>query len=236
MSKLLVIKTGTTMPELRSRSGDFEDWIIAGLGLGRDQTIVVDVTQGERLPEYHQIAGIVITGSHAMVTDRQDWSEATAEWLVTAAHKQIPTLGICYGHQLLAYALGGQVDDHPKGREVGTIAIQLHATAQDDPLFNGFPEQILVQLSHRQAVLKLPDRGTLLASNDQVEHQAFRYGEVVWGTQFHPEFDVTVTQAYIDYARVGLTEEGQDPDHLHQTSQNTPWGRALLQRFAAIAL
>ncbi len=71
-----IIKLGSTMPSLATRHGDFEDWVISGMGLTRDDVRVIDPTQGEALPPPDALPGIVLTGSHAMVTDREPWSEA----------------------------------------------------------------------------------------------------------------------------------------------------------------
>jgi GMP synthase (glutamine-hydrolysing) len=234
MSRLLIIKTGRTMPELNAQCQDFEHWIAQSMDWPMSEIQVIDVTQGETLPPYSAIDGIAITGSHAMVTERHNWSEAMAEWLAIAAAKQIPTVGICYGHQLLAYALGGHVDFNPKGREVGSIAITLQPEAQDDPLFCDLPNEIVVQLSHRQAVLALPPDVTHLASSSMAEHQAFRYGEQVWGMQFHPEFDEQITRAYVTYAQTDLAAEGQNPAAIYADVQPTPLGRKIMQRFAAL--
>lgn len=222
------------MPELQQRRGDFEDWMIEALAVCRSQVETVDVTVGERLPAFHQVSGIVITGSHAMVTEHHDWSEYSAEWIKVAADKQIPTLGICYGHQLIAYALGGSVDYMPDGREVGTLPVTLHPSAQEDALLHDLPEQILVQLSHRQAVMELPQDTVLLASSDRVPFEAFRYGDRVWGMQFHPEFSMDVMQAYTRYARSGLESEGFDPDHIYRQITDTPNGLTIMQRFAGL--
>ncbi len=234
MPKLLVIKTGSTMPELNAQCQDFEHWIVRSMDWCLTQTQVVDVSRGEALPNLGTIDGIAITGSHAMVTEQRDWSETTAEWLAIAADKQIPTVGICYGHQLLAYALGGQVDFNPQGREVGSIAVTLKPEAQADPLFCDLPESIVVQLSHRQAVLALPPDVTHLASSAMATHQAFRYGEQVWGMQFHPEFDPDVTRAYVRYAQAGLIAEGQCAATIEANIQPTPIGPKIMQRFAAL--
>jgi GMP synthase (glutamine-hydrolysing) len=234
MTPLLIIKTGSTMPALKERCGDFEDWMLREMHWSKAETLVVDVSLGEELPEYDKICGIVITGSHAMVSHREDWSEATAIWLRGAVENHIPTLGICFGHQLLAHALGGQVEYNPKGREVGTIAIDLLPEAQQDPLLGDLPSPLMVQLSHRQAVLQLPDNVVHLAKSTMAEHQAFRYGNHAWGFQFHPEFDPLVTKAYANYAREGLIAEGFDPDHIHGSIQETPHGPKIMQRFAAL--
>ena len=69
-----------------------------------------------------------------MVTQHLQWSERIAEWLPEAAERQIPTLGICYGHQLLAYALGGKAGNNPQGPEFGTVDVHLTKKAQNDLL------------------------------------------------------------------------------------------------------
>ena len=222
------------MPELQQQRGDFEDWMIEALAVCRSQVETVDVSVGEQLPAFHQVSGVVITGSHAMVTEHHDWSEYSAEWIKIAADKQIPTLGICYGHQLIAYALGGSVDYMADGREVGTLPVTLHPSAQEDALLHDLPEQILVQLSHRQAVMELPPDAVLLASSDRVPFEAFRYGDRVWGMQFHPEFSTDVMQAYTKYARSGLESEGFDPDYIYRQITDTPNGLTIMQRFAGL--
>ncbi|RYF49524.1 MAG: glutamine amidotransferase, partial [Comamonadaceae bacterium] len=79
------------------------------------QIQVVRPSLGETLPAPHAVAGAIITGSWNMVTDREDWSELTAAWVREAFAGDVPLLGICYGHQLMAHALGGVVDYHPQG-------------------------------------------------------------------------------------------------------------------------
>ncbi|KFA31902.1 glutamine amidotransferase, partial [Xanthomonas vasicola pv. musacearum NCPPB 4384] len=112
-------------------------------------------------------AGIIVSGSAAFVTDRADWSERSAEWLRHAAHQGMPLLGICYGHQLLAHALGGEVDYNPAGRESGTIALELHPPAEQDPLFAGLPPQFPAHATHLQTVVRAPDGAVVLAHSRQ---------------------------------------------------------------------
>jgi GMP synthase (glutamine-hydrolysing) len=232
MGKILIIKTGSTLPEMKARRGDFEDWTLARLGVTDGQ--VVDVTQGAPLPDYAAAAGVVVTGSHTMVTDHMDWSERTAEWLAGAVARQVPTLGICYGHQLLAYALGGEVNNNLHGREYGTMEVQLAAEVATDPLLAGWAPTIRVQMCHAQAVLRAPVGALRLAWNERGDCQAFRVGASAWGVQFHPEFDADVVRTYIDYMRPLLAAEKQDPDALHAATVDTPYGEAILRRFARL--
>ena len=138
------------------------------------------------------VAGVVITGSHDMVTERQPWSEQAAAWLPGLVERGIPTLGICYGHQLLAHALGGEVGDNPNGREFGTVTVDLEAEAADDPLLGGLPARLPVQVCHTQSALTLPAGARRLAHGSRDANQAFVVGEAAWGVQFHPEFDAEV--------------------------------------------
>jgi GMP synthase (glutamine-hydrolysing) len=236
MGKLLIIKTGSTLPEMKARRGDFEDWTLARLGASASSAAsqVVDVTRGEPLPEYAAVSGVVITGSHAMVTEHRDWSEQTARWLAGAVARQVPTLGICYGHQLLAYALGGEVNDNPRGREYGTVEVQLAGEAAADPLLEGWAPAIRVQVCHTQSVVRAPEGALCLAWNAHDACQTFRAGPCAWGVQFHPEFDADVVRTYIDYMRPLLAAEKQDPDALRAATVDTPYGEELLKRFAKL--
>jgi GMP synthase (glutamine-hydrolysing) len=163
MRELIILKTGSTLPTLLARKGDFTDWIAAGLDTGSAAVRVVDAENGDALPAYDDVAGVVITGSHAMVTERQPWSEQVAAWLPGLVERGIPTLGICYGHQLLAHALGGEVGNNPNGREFGTIIVELEAAAADDLLLGGLPPSLPVQVCHTQSALTLPAGARRLA-------------------------------------------------------------------------
>jgi len=145
---LIILKTGSAYREYRRVAGDFEDWIVSRLGQMDRELHVVDVTRGENLPNHHEISGVIITGSHAMVTEHRAWSERSADWLAEAVEDNLAILGICYGHQLLAYALGGKVGKNPFGLELGTVTIELNDGAENDSLFSSFPRQFFAHVSH----------------------------------------------------------------------------------------
>ena len=231
---LLVLKMGSTLPSLKSRRGDFEEWIIAGLGLPRPDVRVVDVSGGEALPEANGHRGIVVTGSHTMVTERKDWSEQAAGWLRSKVLEGVPVLGICYGHQLLAHALGGEVADNPNGREFGTVEVDLEHDARDDDLLGCLPRRVRVHVGHTQSVVRLPQGAVRLASNPWDQNQAARFGRSAWGVQFHPEFDSEIVREYIAAFEGVLRDEGQDVRALWSRAGETPHGGTLLRQFARL--
>lgn len=234
MKPLLIVKVGDTFPHLALQYGDFEKWICRGIGELDIPVSVLDPRRGDELPATNLIAGVVVTGSHAMVTDRAAWSETTAMWLVELVSQGVPVLGICYGHQLLAHALGGDVGDHPRGMEIGTVTVRRAQAAAEDRLFEGLPVEFPVQVLHRQTVLRLPDGAVLLASNDFETHQAFRFGDAAWGVQFHPEFSSDVMRGYLRGLTTDWEEHEVSSDSLLARITDTDLAARVLQRFGAI--
>ncbi len=233
---ILILKTGSTHAHIRERLGDFEDWIGAGLGASGAVVLTHDAQTGAPLPAPETLAGIVITGSHAMVSDREPWSEALVPWLQRAVALETPVLGICYGHQLLAHALGGEVAHHPEGVEMGTVTVQRHATADDDPLLRHLPDAFAAQAVHWQSVRQLPPGAVLLAGNHHEPHHAFRVGPRAWGVQFHPEFSAEALDAYLDGLGQTLAREGRDAAQIRAGLKDTPEAASVLSAFARLAL
>ena len=232
--KTLIIKTGTTIDSLLHKGQDFEHWFIKGIGLAADKFQVVSVFRDEALPPLEHINAIVSSGSPAYLTDLAPWNFVTAQYLRDAYERNIPQLGVCYGHQLLAWAFGGEVDFHPLGREIGTVSVRLTAAAQGDALLNSCPTEFLVQSSHKQSVMELPPGAELLAGNEFDPHHGFRLGRCAWGLQFHPEFDGAIMQAYIRERSDVLQGEGLEPDRLLQQVSETPVAASLLARFGEL--
>lgn len=227
---LLILETGRPVASMR-RHGSFAHWIRVAAGLGRDAAVAVDATSPAALPARAGFLGAVVTGSAAMVTDRQAWSERCAGWLREAASAGLPLLGICYGHQLLAHALGGDVGDNPAGREMGTVQLSLAPAAAADPVFSAQPARILAHATHLQSVLRLPPGAEVLAASAQDAVQAFRWGQAAWGVQFHPEFSVGHMRGYIAARAAALVLEGRDPRALVAAVSATPDARRILRRF-----
>ena len=233
--KVLIVQTGATLPALHTRHGDFPAWFQRGLGLADKELSVVRVDAQEKLPALPQVDAAVITGSGAMVSERLDWSERTADWLRAAAQAGLPMLGVCYGHQLLAHALGGRVDYNPRGREIGTVDVECLPAAADDALFGSLPPVFRAQATHLQSVLVRPSGAVVLARSALDNSQALRYAPRVWGVQFHPEFSVAHMRGYLSERSEIVDMEGLDAQRLKRAVASSPHARALLRRFVRIA-
>ena len=126
----------------------------------------------------------VVTGSRASVYWDEDWIPTAREWVRDAHDAGVPLLGVCFGHQLVAEALGGVVEDMGE-YEIGYRTVRHRG---DDALFDGIDEEFLVFTTHSDTVTDLPPGAEVLAENDYGIH-AFRKDDA-FGVQFHPEYDV----------------------------------------------
>jgi GMP synthase (glutamine-hydrolysing) len=231
---VLVVATGSTFAHIIQTQGDFGAWIAKGLGQAVPHRLL-DAQRADVLPDPSELAGVVLSGSHSMVSDREPWSERLAQWLTRCVAANVPVLGICYGHQLLAHACGGEVADRANHEfEIGTHTVELNANAASDPLFDAMPQRFDAQLVHRQSVARLPDGAVLLAGSAGEACQAFRVGRAAWGVQFHPEFSTDAMRAYIHAMPIEARDKNYDADALSAGVRETFDAASLLSRFADI--
>lgn len=232
--RVLLLQVGHTFEELVPERGDYDAWFREGLGLGHSELAVAPVVDGAPIPHSYDYDAVVVTGSAAMVTDREPWSEASADYLREAIARGLPVLGVCYGHQLLAHAFGGAVGYNPVGRHVGSAVLTLAPAAASDALFAPFAGPLVVQVSHSQRVLQLPAEAVLLGSTERDPLHAFRLGERAWGVQFHPEFSAEIAREYVRMREATIAAEGLDPARLIADVRESADGTALLRRFRAL--
>jgi GMP synthase - Glutamine amidotransferase domain len=129
------------------------------------------------------VDGVVISGSQTSVYDDHDWIHELTEWFRRVHAADIPTIGVCWGHQFIAQALGGRVVDMSE-YELGYRGVR---RVGEDPLFEGVPEEFVSFETHSDRVAELPSGARILAQNEYGT-QAFRVGSA-YGVQFHPEYD-----------------------------------------------
>lgn len=236
--RLLIVKTGSAFAEAIRRHGDFDDWFRRALGEECFGFDTVNVHEHEPLPEADAIgeyAGVVVTGSPAMVSHRHEWSEKAAAWLANIIDRDAaPLLGVCYGHQLIAHALGGRVGPNPHGRRMGTVALEWIDT--DDPLTGALEQGASVHVTHLEAVLDPPPGARVIGHSQGDPYHVLHFGGRSWGVQFHPEFTAGIMRCYIEARASLLDGEGLDPNRLLQAVTETDSGTDLLARFGRLCL
>lgn len=144
------------------------------------------VSEGELPPDPKEFpyGGAVISGSQVSVYDEQSWIRDVEEWAKAAHEAGVPLLGVCWGHQLVARALGGEVADMGE-YELGYRMVRRIEASQ---LFNGVPRTFTAFETHTDAVVELPPDARVTATNDAAI-QGFQLGRT-YGVQFHPEYDL----------------------------------------------
>lgn len=151
------------------------------------ETRVYEASDGEIPPRPAVVDrpydGVVISGSQTSVYDDRDWIHELTSWVRDLHRADVPTLGICWGYQLLAQSLGGRVVDMGE-HELGYRTVHRRG---DDPLFADVPPSFTAFQTHSDRVAELPSGAAELARNEYGV-QAFRFG-ARYGVQFHPEYD-----------------------------------------------
>lgn len=164
------------------------------------------------------ITAIVLSGSGAMVTDaaEQPWMQREMAVIQEAAERKIPVLGICFGHQIMAQAMGGQVDwmvdaAGERTMELGPATATITPEGLTDPLFANVAEaeqQFTIQATHSQHVVVQPPNTTVLATNKISPIQALRYTDLpLWSLQNHPENSTILMDIRIEEMQPMLKKE-----------------------------
>ncbi len=232
--RLIIVQPGQKLSSLADVDGDFADWMLDGMGWSRTEATVIKPHLGEPLPNPAEVPAVLVTGSSAMVTDGSDWIEAGAAWLRQLVENGVPVLGICFGHQLLAHALGGLVRDNPNGVEVGTVSTRLtlgqpriHCSA---PCLR--PSRSRPATARRWS--NCPWETERLAASNVDPNRAFRIGASAWGIQFHPEFNQRIVRGYIDHYRADLEKSGRPVEAMIEQTEDLALPTQLLRGFARV--
>ena len=168
---------------------------------------------GDGVPGTFGFDGFVVTGSRASVYWDEPWISDLLSWTAEAVDRGLPALGVCFGHQVLAEALGGRVEDMG-AYEVGYREVRHFGNSR---LFSGVDETFTAFTSHTDAVVELPPGARQIAENDYGVHGFDIVEDDVFTVQFHPEYDTETARALAEakdlaperFERVvaGITEE-----------------------------
>ena len=160
--------------------------VVAGLAPLRPgwQFRVWSSKSGELPPEDAPLDGVVLTGSVASANDALTWVDALAERVRRWHVERVPMAGLCFGHQLIARALGGRVGPSPGGWRLGVATTRY---AQAMPWMQPPREALTLFAAHGEQVLEPPPGATVLGGDAFAPVGACALGEHVFTTQYHPE-------------------------------------------------
>ena len=154
--------------------------------------------------------GLLLLGALAGVNDEADhpWMSAERKIVERAMAAQIPTLGVCFGAQLLA-SIGGAQVRHEESQEAGWTPVRMDPAAADDPVLGALGPAPLV-FAHHHDTFTPPPAGTVLGWSDRA-NQVLRIGDSTWGMQFHIEVSPGAILSWLATFEEDIRSHGVDP-------------------------
>ena len=208
MKDVLIIDCGPSLSDVSKHYGVSPEWIMESLKNKGCNFTWVKPYVGDKIQSNNADAWI-ITGSPCSVYNCEAWMVNLEEEMKNIQSSQIPVLGICFGHQLIAKCFGGTVELNPQGWELGAYPVQFTAAGKKSQLFSGMEENAIVYESHQDSVTVLPENAIELARNNK-GNQAFMIHDNFYGVQFHPEFSWEVIKMYV-FIRSAMGVKVDDP-------------------------
>jgi GMP synthase-like glutamine amidotransferase len=205
--KLTILQTGAVPEHLQPEHGDYPAMFrrmfdSTGIQFDYDD---VNVLGGDPLPDPATLDGIVITGSPAGVYEDHFWLPPLREFIREAYRVGTPMVGICFGHQVIADALGGVVTKSDRGWGLGRHNYQV---GQGPEFLQQLADKVAVACSHQDQVIVPPDEAQVILSSEFAPNAGlyYRNGKAL-SFQPHPEFDDTYATALVEMRRGRATDE-----------------------------
>jgi len=196
--KLTILQVGETPAAMRDRYDRFPPlfqgmFAAAGADFEFEQVNIID---GEPFPDPWRLEGVIITGSAAGVYDDRPWMNPLRQFVRIAYDARTPMLGICFGHQIMADALGGAAEKSDKGWGLGRQTYQL---APLHPALADLEGRIALPASHQDQVTRTPRDAEIFLSSPFATHAGLVYGNgAAISMQPHPEFDKSYSKGLCD--------------------------------------
>jgi GMP synthase-like glutamine amidotransferase len=187
--RFAVLQAGTANPRARERLGDCGEMFISLLSEPGEVWDVYDVENGIFPQDLSAHDGFVITGSRHSVYENRPWIEQLLELVREIHRRAIRLVGVCFGHQAIALALGGKVELNPKGWDIGLIELSLTEAASGLRSFREVSSPTGILASHMDTVTRLPEGAVHLAFSRRTEYEMYTHGDSILSLQGHPEYD-----------------------------------------------
>lgn len=225
--KLGILKTDAVRPEWVADFGEYPDMFI-GLLSQVDPEIefaVYDVQQGEYPADIDEVDAYLMTGSKSSVYEDEPWIAALMAFVRELHARRKKLVGICFGHQLVAHALGGRAEKSHKGWGVG---LHTHTFTTTPHWHDGEHEDLDILVSHQDQVVEVAEGAEVLASSEFCENAVTQVGDHILTFQGHPEFIPEYASAIMNVRRETIGETAYETgmnslSGIHQGERVARW-------------
>ncbi|MDZ7829628.1 MAG: GMP synthase [Halofilum sp. (in: g-proteobacteria)] len=195
-----ILQCDSVRPELQPRFGDYPDMFMSLLTTERVQPEfrVYDLTRDRFPASLDECDAWLVTGSKWCVNDGEPWIERAHELVMELHRQKRPLIGICFGHQMVARALGGRVERAAVGWGAGLHTANIH---EQRPWMQPARETLSLLVSHQDQVTEAPAELQRLAGHDFCPYDMFQLGDHILTLQGHPEFEVEYSRTLIELRR-----------------------------------
>jgi len=203
--KIGILKTDTVRPEWVGEFGEYPD-MFERLLLAEDPSLEFqtwDAESGELPTDLDAADGFIITGSKSSAYDQKEWIRALENFIQRIHASRRKLIGICFGHQVIAKALGAIVDKSPKGWGCG---IQTYQLKDAELAADGIGEDLRLIASHQDQVITVPAGAVIIAASDHCNIAGFRIDDHILTFQGHPEFIPAYSREIMHFRREMIGE------------------------------
>jgi len=207
--KLTILQLGQTPASMRDNFAPYHEMFVSmfssvGETYGYE---IVDIPSGQEIPSPNDLEAALITGSAASVYENLEWMEPLRIFVRNAHKINLPMLGICFGHQIIAAALGGKVEKSAKGWGLGR---HLYQVQNINAFTKKLPDQLAVPASHQDQVIVAPKETEVFLSSSFTPNAGLIYAnKTTLSLQPHPEFSVAYASALSEVRRNNPLSENQ---------------------------
>ena len=204
--KIGILKCDSTMEHFRKEHGDYPDMFIS-LFQSVEPILefeTYDVILGEYPKNLQENDVYLISGSRYGVNDGDKWIDDLEKFVLELQHRKHPLIGICFGHQMIAKALGGKTELASQGWGAGVQSYQIILT---EPWMEPDLEQFSILSFHKDQVTKLPEDAVLIAESNFCTYSAYYIGEWLISFQGHPELTKDYVRALLHHRENILGQE-----------------------------
>ena len=238
MMKIGILLVGRASEDLVDEYGTYAEMLIALINTEEQvfEFKTFNILDDEFPKDHLECDGWIVTGSPHGVYEDHSWIPTVSQLINNVYEANLPIFGVCFGHQLIAQALGGHVEKSEKGWGLGLHTYQVN---NKPDYMSNLSEEVTLNICHQDQVLRPPQGATVYAKSEFCENAGFYIKDKVLTMQAHPEFlvdftkalltarrDVTIPKEFVDPALVGLKNNPE-------SAQSNQFAKTIRQFFLA---